>query len=111
METTHDQGKRALDKQFERVGWGLFLIMIGGLVLIPGVPAGTWLIGTGLIMLGINLARYLNGIRASTFTIGLGFLAIALGIAEYAGTDLPWFPLLLILIGLDILIRVVATRD
>jgi hypothetical protein len=51
-----DQTKRALDKRFEWIGWGLFLIMLGGLALVPNhlVPQGTWLVGTGLIMLGLN---------------------------------------------------------
>lgn len=97
--------KGALDHQLESVGWALFLIMIGGLMLVPGVPSGTWLVGTGLIMLGVNAVRRLNGITPSAFTVVLGVLAIAFGVAEMIGTSLPVFPLALILIGASILWR------
>jgi len=104
---TYDAGKAALNKRLESIGWGLFLIMIGGIWLVPDeqVPEGTWLIGAGLIMLGLNLARYLNGIRMSGFTIVLGILALASGLGDLAGVDLPLFPILLILIGASILLK------
>jgi hypothetical protein len=97
--------KRALDHQFERISWALFLIMLGGLGLVPGVPSGTWLIGTGLIMLGLNVVRYLNGIPVGIFSISLGFAAIAFGVAKFVGADLPVLPILLILIGASIIWR------
>ena len=102
-----DTQKAALNKRLEGIGWGLFLIMIGGILLVPNeqVPEGTWLIGAGLIMLGLNLARYLNGIRMSGFTIVLGILALASGLSDFAGVDLPLFPILLILIGASILLK------
>jgi hypothetical protein len=77
-------GQRAarppLDRRLEGIGWALFLIMIGGIGLVPSVPPGTWLVGTGLIMLGLNLARYLSGLRMSNFTVVLGVLALLLGV-------------------------------
>jgi hypothetical protein len=100
-----------LDHQFERVGWALFLIMIGGLWLVPGVPEGTWLIGTGLIMLGVNAARYMNRIRMSGFTIVVGILALTIGVAKFVGSDLPVFPVLLILIGASILWRSACEQE
>jgi hypothetical protein len=60
-------------------------------------------------MLGLNVARYVNGIRMSNFTLVLGVLALLLGIGGMTGVDLPVFPVLLILIGADILVKV-ATR-
>ena len=62
-----------LNEQLEDIGWGLLLIVIGGLLLVPGeqVPQGAWLILAGVIMLTLNGVRYLNGIRASVFTTAL----------------------------------------
>jgi hypothetical protein len=100
----------ALDRRLERIGWALFLIMIGGIALIRNVPQGAWLVGTGLIMLGLNLARYLSGIRMSSFTVIVGVLAVLLGVGGVTGVDLPFFPILLILIGADILVKVVTRR-
>jgi hypothetical protein len=107
-----DTQKAALNKRLESIGWGLFLIMIGGIWLVPDeqVPGGTWLVGAGLIMLGLNAARYLNGIRMSGFTIVLGILALASGLSDFAGIDLPLFPILLILIGASILLKPMFER-
>ncbi len=99
--------KQDLNKRLETVGWGLFLIMLGGLWLVPGqmIPAGTWLIGAGLIMLGLNAARYLAGIKPSGFTLVLGILAILSGTADFLHVELPLLPILLILVGANILLK------
>ena len=106
---TNNQGERksTLNKRLETIGWALFLIMIGSIWLVPKerVPEGTWLIGTGVIMLGLNAARYFNGIRMSGFTIVLGILALAFGVSDFFAVNLPFFPILLILIGARILLK------
>ena len=105
--------KLALNKRLETVGWAFFLIMIGGLALIPDstLPEGIWLIGVGLIMLGLNAARYYYGIKMSGFTLFLGTLALLSGIGDMLGLDLPVFPILLILIGASIIIRPMLEKD
>lgn len=105
---SQDSDKRALDRRLEGISWALFLIMLGGLALIPNVPGGVWLIGVGLIMLGLNVARYLNGIRMRSFTSMLGALALVLGVAELIGLDWPVLPILLILIGAGIIFDVIV---
>ena len=109
--STHAE-QRALNKRLEALGWGLFLVMIGGLWLVPGelVREGTWLIGVGVIMLGLNAARFLNKIKMSWFTIVLGVLALAAGLGDYVGVDLPLIPILLVLVGASIIVGVL-TRD
>jgi len=99
--------KQNLNKRLETIGWALFLIMIGGMGLVPAtlVPGGTWLIGVGLIMLGLNVARYLSGISMSGFTIVLGILALLSGIGDFLRVQLPLFPILLILVGANILLK------
>ena len=97
----------SLNKRLEMIGWGLFLIMIGGLMLVPEqyVPEGLWLVGAGLIMLGLNAARYVYHLPLSWFTIILGLLALASGAGDLLGIDLPVLPILLILIGAHILLK------
>ena len=106
---TSDPAKIALDKRFERIGWGLFLIMIGGLALVPDqwVPEGAWLVGTGLIMLGLNAVRFVNGIEMSAFTLVLGLVALGAGLSDAAGVDLPVIPIVLIAIGAYVIAKVV----
>ncbi len=105
--------KQALNKRLENISWGSFLIFLGGLWLIPDrwIPQGAWLIGAGLIMLGLNLARQINGIRMSGFTLFLGVVALFSGIADFFNIDLPLLPILLILIGANILIRPLIEKN
>lgn len=113
LEDTQQRGKWLLNRRLERIGWGLFLIMIGGLWLVPDewFPEGTWLIGVGLIMLGLNSARYLSGIAMSKSTIILGILALAAGLAAFFGVPLPLLPILLILIGADIIAGLIFGKE
>jgi hypothetical protein len=90
----------------------LFLIMIGGFLLVPSgqLPEGSWLIGIGVILLGLNVVRYLNGIRMSTVTMILGAIAVIAGLGDFAGVNVPVGPLLIILIGAAIILRNIEPR-
>jgi hypothetical protein len=105
--TVHVETERqgTLNKRLEDIGWGLFLILIGVLWLVPDatVPQRTWVIGAGLIMIGINVVRVMNGIRMNAFSTSLGVLTLAAGLASIYGTRLPLFPIVLVAIGTMIL--------
>jgi len=49
-----DPKKAVLNKRLETIGWGCFLIMLGGFMLVPNtvIAKGFWSIGVGIIMLG-----------------------------------------------------------
>jgi hypothetical protein len=99
--------KHALDKRLESLGWGLFLVMVGGLWLMPEetLPEGTWLVGTGIIILGLAAVRYFNDIQVSGFWTALGVIALGIGIGDVLGLDIPVVPILLIIIGASILLK------
>ena len=99
--------ERALNGRLEAMGWGLFLIMVGGFILIPGdqIPRGVWSIGVGLIMLGLNAARYYYGLKLSGFTIFLGVLALLGGIAQLLGMVAAEGALLFIILGAYLILR------
>jgi hypothetical protein len=103
---TEDRDRRELDHEIARIGWALLFIMTGGLLLLPGVPQGTWLIAIGVILLGAQLVRFLNHIPMWTFSLILGAAALLLGLAAFAGyiTSVELFPIVLILIGLSIVL-------
>lgn len=102
-----DPGKGALNRRLEDIGWGLLLILTGGILLVPDerVPQGFWLIGAGIILLGSNLVRYLNGIAVTWFSTIMGLFALAAGAGEYSGMDLPLLPIFLIIIGARLLFK------
>ena len=79
-----DPDKAAMNKNFERIAWGCFLIMLGGFMFVPEeiIKGGWWSIGVGLIFLGLNAARYFNGLRMSGFTTFLGIISVLGGILD-----------------------------
>jgi hypothetical protein len=108
-QTLSDRDARhtTLNKRLEDIGWGLFLILIGVIWLVPDMqlPQGFWLLGVAIILLGLNAVRYLNGIKMSSFTIALGVLALAAGLGGLVGVNLPIFAVLLILLGASIILK------
>ena len=94
---------RTVASRIEAIGWGLLLLMTGVLLLVPGLPAGTWLVGFGVLMLGLNATRLHVGLRLDRFGVSLGIGAVVAGLAAMAGIDVPVFALLLILWGLAII--------
>lgn len=103
---TEDRDRRELDHEIARIGWALLFVMTGGVLLLPGLPQGTWLIGIGVILVGAQLIRLLNHIPMWTFSLILGAAALLVGLATFAGyvTSVELFPIVLILIGLTIVL-------
>ena len=99
--------KAALNKRLESIGWGLFLIMAGGLALVPEatIPKGLCSIGVGVIMLGLNVTRYFYKIRMSGFTTFLGIIAIVGGVLELLGVKELEGALFLIILGSYLLVK------
>lgn len=96
--------KNAFDKRVEAVGWAVFLIMSGALMIAPEklFPEGSWFIGTGLTILGSMGIRFIYGIRVDRFWTILGILALSFGVSQFFSLNLPVFPALLIIIGVAI---------
>lgn len=102
-----DPEKAALNKRLESIGWGLFLIMLGGFALVPDemIPKGVWSIGVGVIMLGLNATRYSYKIRMSGFTTALGILAVIGGVLQLLGMRTLEGAILLIILGAYLLVK------
>lgn len=102
-----DPEKVALNKRLETIGWGCFLIMLGGFALVPHdvVPKGAWSIGVGVIMLGLNVARYFYKIKMSGFTTFLGVLSLIAGVLQLYGMQALEGAILLIILGAYLLVK------
>ena len=96
--------KRELEK-LEKIGWGLFLVMLGAIWLFPDsvVPEGTFMFGVGVILLGLNFVKYSKGYRVNGFTVFLGVVALIAGLSSLLGRSVDIFPLILILWGVSII--------
>ena len=101
---TKSKKKKELEK-LEKIGWGLFLVMLGAIRLFPDsvVPEGTFMFGVGIILLGLNLAKYAKGFSVNGFTIFLGIVALVAGLSSLFGRPVDIFPLILILGGVSII--------
>lgn len=97
------------------MAWAAFFIWWGVTELFPSLPNGIGALGLGVILLGLNAARSLNGIPTSGLTTTLGILALVLGGLELAASalslpfELPVFAILLIVFGLIVLARELAS--
>ena len=101
-----------LDNHLQTAAWGIILMLLGGLSLLPGDQTSIFILGIGIILLGLNLLRYAKGIPTNSFSIAFGTVAFTLGgIASLRSIlgwkfhlELPLFPILLIAFGLYLLI-------
>jgi hypothetical protein len=107
-----DNEKVALNKRIEGIGWGLFLVMLGGFALVPDnwIHEGWWSIGVGLIMLGLNATRYYYKIKMSGFTTFLGVILLGSGILELVGLNNYGGAIFLIALGALIIIKPMFDR-
>ena len=102
-----DPEKAALNKRLETIGWGCFLIMLGGFTLVPHtvVARGFWSIGVGIIMLGLNATRYFYDVKMSGFTTFLGVISLLGGILQLLGLEDIEGAFLLIILGAFLLVK------
>jgi hypothetical protein len=87
-----------LSKRLAAVGWGLFLLWIG-VVLLADLPAGAGLLGVGLVTLGMQGARGIFSLPLEGFWVVAGIIFTASGLLKLVGADFPLFPVLLIAAG------------
>ncbi len=97
-----------LDHRLDVLGWGVFFLMTGVLLLIPGLPEGTWLVGLGVLLLGLAGARVALGLAFEWFGVILGAGALLAGFGTIAGLDIPVFALFLVACGLALIAGVLS---
>jgi hypothetical protein len=99
--------KALLNKRLETIGWGLFLVMLGGFTLVPQelVAKGLWSIGVGVIMLGLNVTRYIYKIKMSGFTTFLGLISLLSGVTQLMGMHDLDAAILLIVLGAYLILK------
>ena len=105
--TKTKSSKWVTDQQLRNIAWALFLIMMGGLWLLPNawIPSGAWAIGVGLLLLGLNAARHYFGIPICLSTVTIGLVALVCGMSGFFWLGLPLLPILLILFGASLLLN------
>jgi hypothetical protein len=89
--------------KLDAVGWGLFLIWLG-IVLLAKAQTSVALLGIGIIMLGVQLARVALKLRPEGFWFVAGLLFIVGALWQLANTRIPLVPILLIAAGVALVL-------
>jgi hypothetical protein len=90
-------------RKLDAVGWGLFLIWLG-IVLLAKAQTSVALLGIGIIMLGVQLARLVLKIKWEGFWFVVGLLFIIGSLWQLANTRIELIPILLIAAGLALVL-------
>ena len=97
-----------LAHRLDVLGWGVFFLMTGVLMLFPSLPEGTWLVGLGVILLGLAAVRVDLGLAFEWFGVILGTGALVAGFGTIAGVYIPVFALFLVACGLALIAGVAS---
>ncbi len=92
-----------LARRLDVLGWGIFFLGTGILMLVPGLPEGAWLVGLGVLLLGLAAVRVALGLALEWFGVILGASALLAGFGTLAGVDIPVFALFLVACGLALI--------
>ena len=100
---------RALAHRLDALGWGLFFIWLG-YVLLADVSPGVALLGIGIIIWGEQLARWIFklGVEGFWAVVGTGF--VLGGMWQILGAQLPLFPVLLVFAGVAVILTTFLRR-
>ncbi len=112
------------NKNFEQtwsaIGWGLFLILVGGLFLAgnqgwlnQGSGWSYFIIGLGAILILGFCVRYFGILPDRRSGVGgliAGLALVLIGTAFLCGLG-NWWPLVILVIGIGILVNGIVTRE
>jgi len=105
METTNEKApgggpgaRREKLKRITTVGWGLFFIWLGFVLMIKA-GSGLILLGVGLISLGMQVARKYSGLDSDGFWIIVGILFVIVGAWEMFDIRMPLMSVFLVVVG------------
>jgi hypothetical protein len=92
-----------LARKLDAVGWALFLIWIG-IVLLAKTSSSVALVGIGIIILGVQVARVFLKLTLEGFWFVVGLLFLVGGIWQMVGARFPLVPILLIVAGVALIV-------
>jgi len=92
-----------LPRKLDAVGWALFLIWIG-IVLLAKTSSSVALVGIGIIILGVQVARVFLKLNLEGFWFVVGLLFLIGGIWQMVGARFPLVPILLIVAGVALIV-------
>jgi hypothetical protein len=98
-----DDRNRQFEARLDAVGWGVLFVVVGAVLLVPGLPAGAWLTAAGVVMVGVSLVRVAVGLAVVWTTACVGVAALVAGAAQLAGLESAAGPLVLVALGITVI--------
>ena len=109
-----DAEHRALDERLDLLSWGLVLVVVALVLLIPGRhQLWYYLAPVGLVFIAMSAVRKFIPTRRDTAGLILGLVALFLGLLDMVGVDLQFFPLIPVLfaiVGIGLVVVAFFTR-
>ena len=93
-----------------KVGWSLFLIWLG-IVLLVKFSMGVVLLGVGGIILGMQATRKYVGLELEKPWVGVGLVFALGGVWDLLELKLPLIPLVLVAAGIVILVSTLRNKS
>jgi hypothetical protein len=60
------------EARVDAIGWGVLLVIVGGVLLAPGLPTDAWLVAAGAVMVATSIVRAVLGLAVSWITAVVG---------------------------------------
>jgi hypothetical protein len=98
-----DGGRPGGESRLDAVGWGVFFVVVGAVLLVPGLPDSAWIVAAGAVMIGSTLVRAWRGLDVPWTTALAGTAALVGGGAGILGLEREGWPLMLVAVGLVVI--------
>lgn len=101
--------KRVTAHKLDAIGWGLFFIWIG-IVVLAHLGWGIGLVGVGFLIIAGQLARMYMRLRFEAFWAVIGALFVIGGVWEFLSVRVSLIPILCIVAGVALLVSVLVGK-
>ena len=98
-----ERDERSLEARLDAIGWGALFIIVGAVLLAPGLPEDAWLVAAGIVMIGTIVIRAFLGLDVPWITAVLGAMALVGGVAGILELEAAGWPLVLIAVGATVI--------
>ncbi len=109
-----DAEHRALDERLNIITWGLALLVVAIVFMIPGTGRlWIFLVPFGIVFVGMSAVREMLKTRRDTAGLIVGGTTLVTGLIEMVGVDLRFFPLVpvvLALVGIGLILNALLNR-
>ena len=106
VEEPKTTGTQKFADKLSTVGWSLFLIWVG-IVLLMKLDTSIGLLGVGVITLLVQGARKYFNLKIEGFWVVIGLLFVIGSLWEIYKPNLPLVPILLIVVGAALLVSAI----